>query len=326
MKIAFRLEQMASFFIYNGLARAFDKLGYKVFFWDNTKNSAFDFFNDVEPDIYFGQGYNLCRAEIKCIKNRPEMKVLLKVGIDGNINSEFDHTKYEALFTSEEEKKNVGELQNHPYLFLFNYGRPKYQDLLIGNWKSVAKTFMLTLAGDKYAFFPDYRENLQSDIVFCGGYWQYKSKNLNPYIINNFCYPVGKYKIKIFGNQVWPVPQYGGIISDNTIRQIISSSKITPAVHEPHANRYGYEEESRVYNAMLCKSLVLCDRVDSYKEAFGDTLPIFNDEHCYKDCIDYYLKNEDKRLELIEKQYNIAINNETYDNRVKDILEVINEH
>jgi hypothetical protein len=272
-----------------------------------------------------GQGYNLDRAQIKIINQNPNMKVILKVGIWGSIQEEPDIDKYEMLFASDKEKEDVSSITNPHRLFLFNYHTANYNDYILGGWKNCEyKTFPLPPMGDSYNFYPEYNEKLVSDLCFVGGCWNYKSINLNKYILP-LCFPVGKYNIKIFGNQSgWNCPQYCGTISDNLVRQLFSSTKITPCVHELQCSDLGFEILSRLYNGILCKSLVISDYVESINDLFPDgEIPMFKDPKDYHDCIDYYLSHEDERLALIEKQYNKVINNYTYKQLVPQILEII---
>lgn len=324
MKLLIRYESCASDYIYRGLGKAFEKLGHERQFWYADRNSAFDVFNNYEPDIFLGQGYNLDRAQIKCINQRPHLKCLLKVGISGELDGYFEHDKYEALFSSPQEKLNVDAIQNKDRLFLFNYGFERYHDLLLYNWKSVANTFMLPLAADTNAFYSDYNKHVKCDISFSGGYWSYKARNLDKYILP-LCYPVGNYNIRLFGNQAWPAPQYLGFVDDDLIRQVISSSRIVPACHEPHANKYGYEAESRIFNIPACKTLTISDYVETYKlDVFtDDELPMFDNPKDYHECIDYYLKKNEEREKLAEKQYEIIMSGHTYDHRIADILRML---
>jgi hypothetical protein len=325
MKILFRWEPCASAFIYNGIKLELENLGHECAFWHPERNSAFDFFNQFKPDIAFLQGYNLDRATIKICNNNPDMRLVLKVGVFGTIQNESDITEYEMLFASDQEKQNLELIQNKNRIFLFNYHTKSYNDYILGGWQNIGyNTFALPPMGDKYNFYPEYNKNIAGDIVFVGGYWVYKGKNINKYILP-LCHPVGKYNIKIFGNQSgWSCPQYSGMIGDNLVRQALSSAKINPCCHEPQSTRYGFEILSRLFNGILCKSLIISDYVESINDLFPDgEIPMFKDPKYYHDCIDYYLSHEQERLDLIEKQYNKVINNYTYSHIVPGILDII---
>ena len=61
-------------------ANSFAAIGHQVMFWDCKTVSAFDAFDQFEPDIFLGQAYNLDEALIKCIYERPHLKIGLRFG------------------------------------------------------------------------------------------------------------------------------------------------------------------------------------------------------------------------------------------------------
>ena len=172
MKILIRHEHNASNYIYSGIANAFLARGYEPAFWQQDQVPAFDVFNTFEPDIFIGQGYNLDRATLKCIKNRPNLKVLLKVGCFGEVCQDVDTEKYPILMHIDEELKNVGavaaSLSAIKNLVLFNYVHPNRKDYLMGAWEeTVAKTIGLLPAADPQNYFNEpCDDNLKCDIGF----------------------------------------------------------------------------------------------------------------------------------------------------------------
>jgi hypothetical protein len=327
MKILCRHESCASHYIYTALGLELKNRGYEFIFWHPEQNSFFDIYNQIQPDIYIGQSYHITRAELKIINQNPQLKVILKVGIWGDINNELDIDNYTILIANDEEKANLDSINNKERLYLFNYHAKSYNNYILGRWtKEGYNTFSMAPVADIYNFYPDYNSNLSSDISFIGGAWGYKLLNINPYIINNFCYPVGQYNIKIFGNQYgWSIPQFNGIVSDKMVRQILSSSKIGLSVHEPQSTKFHFEALSRVFNTIACKSCVISDYVGClYTDFFiNKEILMFDNPQDYKEAVDFYLIHEDERLAYIDKLYNIVINNHTYKQRVDEILEII---
>ena len=51
-----------------------------------------------------GQTYNLSDAIIKCIKERPHMKVVMRASDWGQLNESIDREKYPILKASEDEQ------------------------------------------------------------------------------------------------------------------------------------------------------------------------------------------------------------------------------
>lgn len=328
MKILIRHEHNASHYIYSGIQRAFTQRGDECIFWDNKAYSAFDIFDIFEPDIFIGQGYNLDRATIKCLKERPDTKVLLKVGCFGEVCQDVDTEKYPILMHTDEELKNVGavaaSLSMIKNLVLFNYVHPNRQRYLMGGWEeTVAKTIGLLPAADAEEYTSGkFDKNLESQIGFVGGYWPYKGQNLDKYIIP-LCHPVGKYNIKIFGNQPWPVPQYMGLANDETVRNLFNSSLICPNVSEPHANVFGFEVNERIFKLAASKAFFISDPIASLNEDIftNNEAVIAENPKEFNSLVEEIINNPEERDAHIKACYETVMKNHTYKNRVEQIIE-----
>jgi len=323
MKILIKHEHNASHYIYLGLLRAFAMSGHQCYFWNSETTPAFDMFNVVEPDMFIGQGYNLDRATIKCINLRPNIKVLLKVGCWGPVCQDVDTEKYPILLNTPEEIKNVEKIANAvKNLVLFNYVHPNRKDYLMGSWGPIAKTIGLLPAADIYECNDgEFDESLKCDLGFVGGYWPYKGQNLDKYIIP-LCYPIGKYNIKIFGNQPWPVPQYMGKCSNKTTANLFKSATICPNVSEPHANVFGFEVNERVFKLAASRAFFISDPIASLTEDIftnGEVVVAEGPEE-YHSLIKDVLNDPDMRNNHIEECYNNVIKNHTYENRIEQII------
>ena len=55
--------------------RAFNAVGMQAQLWDCKSMSAFDAFDLFEPDVFLGQSYNLTSDLVKCIYERPHLKI-----------------------------------------------------------------------------------------------------------------------------------------------------------------------------------------------------------------------------------------------------------
>ena len=327
MKILIRHEHNASAYIYAGISNAFKMLGHEVSFWyeDSGTSPAFDVFDTFEPDIFIGQGYNLTRATIKCLKERPDTKVLLKVGCWGPVCQDVDTEKYPILMNTDEEIRSVEQVgKDVKNLVLFNYVHPNRKDYLMGSWEdSVSKTIGLLPAADPiYYFKENVSENLKCDIAFVGGYWPYKGQNLDKYIIP-LCYPLGKYNIKIFGNQAWPVSQYMGTINDTMVRRLFSSATVCPNISEPHANVFGFEVNERVFKLAASKSFFISDEIASLTEDIftKDEAVIAKTPQDFQSLVEEAINNPEVRDEHISACYETVMKSHTYAHRVKQIME-----
>jgi len=223
-------------YISDGWRHVFRAIGHE-WMWLYGNTPVFDAFNDFEPDIFLGTTYDLDRATIKCIKQRPDLIVVLKAqnwGPSDSIISEGgaaptktetqsytevnksrgEHQKkYPIGISDEEEQERVCKLREEidNTILLHNFYHEKRMPETMGYWSDNGLDIIdMQPAADHFVYKPvNPIDFLQSDISFIGGYWKYKGRNLNQYMLP-LCYPVGKYNIKIFGNQVWPVPQYMG--------------------------------------------------------------------------------------------------------------------
>tara|TARA_R100000315_G_C5234304_1_gene145582 strand:- start:1530 stop:2522 length:993 start_codon:yes stop_codon:yes gene_type:complete len=325
MRILIQHEHNASHYIYTGLMRAFISDGHECVFWDTKSTCAFDIFDSFEPDMFIGQGYNLTRAIIKCIKERTNIKVLLKVGCWGPVCKDVDTEKYPILLNTAEEIRNVEQVSDAvKNLVLFNYVHPNRKDYLMGSWGDVvAKTIGLLPAADTSQYLAgEFKENLSCQIGFAGGYWPYKGQNLDKYIIP-LCYPVGKYNIKIFGNQPWPVPQYMGFAEDKTVADLFASSLICPNVSEPHANVFGFEVNERVFKLAASKAFFISDPIASLTEDIftkGEAL-VAKDAGNFQSLVSDVINNPEMRDAHISSCYETVMKNHTYKHRIKQIME-----
>lgn len=327
MKILIRHEHNASEHIYSGLINAFKIRGDECVFW-NPNAPAFDVFDTFEPDMFIGQGYNLDRATIKCIKLRPNLKVLLKVGCWGEVCQDVDTDKYPILMNTEKEitmvEQAAASLSAIKNLVLFNYVHPNRKDYLMGAWEeTVAKTIGLLPAADPEAYFKDtHDESLQCDIAFVGGYWPYKGENLDKYIVP-LCYPVGKHNIKIFGNQPWPVPQYMGFLDNHTTRRLFASATICPNVSEPHANVFGFEVNERIFKLAASKAFFISDPIASLTEdVFTKNEAVVAETPAeFHSLIEEVINNPDVRDQHVSACYETVMKSHTYAHRIEQIME-----
>ena len=324
MKILIRHEHNASHYIYTGIKNAFEEIGHQCIFWDSESVAAFDIFDVFEPDFFIGQGYNLDRATIKCIKLRPSLKVLLKVGCWGPVCKDVDTEKYPILLNTAEEITNVEQVSDVvKNLVLFNYVHPNRKDYLMGSWEDVvAKTIGLLPAADiTECEAGEFDPSLKCDIGFTGGYWPYKGQNLDKYIIP-LCYPVGKYNIKIFGNQPWPVPQYMGLANNKTVTNLFKSSLICPNVSEPHANVFGFEVNERVFKLAASGAFFISDPIASLTEDIftKDEAVVAKSPEDFHDLVQDAINNPGIRQVHIDACKETVLKNHTYKHRAEQIL------
>ena len=302
---------------------AFSKMhGVTVAGWDINSVSAFDAFDSFEPDIFLGQLYNLTPAVVKCIKERPHLKVGLRAGDWGDHEKEVDKSIYNILYATKDEIETLKRLQGETGQVSFvHIHYPKEALKQTHNYyESIgvrATSIMMCADVDTYSNAqPD--SNYSCDIGFVGGYWPYKGQVIEPYLFP-LLENVGEYNVKIFGNQNWYVNQYCGLINDNKVKDLFFSAKICPNLSEPHAQKFGFDVNERIFKVLCAGGFCISDNVEGYK-MFGDGIVIADSPQDFREKIDYYLDNECERVSIASRGRDFVMKNHTNEVRALEIL------
>jgi hypothetical protein len=305
--------------------KVFTAMGHEAVMWDISKKAAFDAFDEFEPDIFIGQTYQLNRAVLKCIKARPHMKVVLRASDWGDMQEDIDLEKYPILVASQEEIDTVAKLREETGKpdFVYNHYHDKWMKKTHNKWESIGvRPVSMLHAADvfEYAHSSTY-DHLVSDVSFVGGYWPYKARTLDKYIIP-LCHPVGRYNVKIFGNQEWPVCQYVGFADNDQVKDIFRSATISPNISEPHSQDFGYDIIERPFKILLSGGFCISDYVQSMAEDVftNDEIVYAHSPEEFADTVSHYLKYPDERLPYIQRGFRTVLDNHTYFHRVSRIL------
>ena len=303
--------------------RAFNECGIMASLWDCNNISAFDAFDSFEPDIFLGQSYNLTPALIKCIYERPHLKVGLRAGDWGDFAP---HKRFNVLYCSQSEINVLKKLKDET-------GKPDFVHIHYDQ-EAVEKTHSrfstigidaksLIMCANVHEFVkPSYNENLFCDIGFVGGYWPYKGIIIDKYL-TPLCHPVGSLNIKIFGNQPWPgINQYCGHLEDDKVKDLFYSAKICPNLSEPHAHEYGFDINERCFKVLCAGGFCISDNIESIKKIFGGRGVVFAESpNDFKEKIDYYLDRPEERKDIAKTGKEFVLNSHTNFHRVAQILD-----
>lgn len=328
MKILCQNFSNALYFIFEGWRQVFIHTGHE-WRWMQAGEAPIDVFNEYEPDIYIGTTYDIDRATFKAIAARPNLKVVLKGSNYGPQTDEIDLVKFPIVNANEKEletmKRLKGETGRPDTVFNF-YHINRYPGTM-EYWKSKLGIDLVEglPAADIFNYKPVApRPELQCDIAFVGGYWPYKGINLQKYIFP-LCYPIGKYNVKIFGNQPWPLPQYLGNANTDTVEALFSSATICPNISEPHANEFGFEVNERVFKLAANKAFCINDPIASLNEDIflDNELVIAQDPTHFQDLVSLFIKNPGLRQKHIDACYRNVMDNHTYINRMVNLLNVL---
>jgi hypothetical protein len=311
-------------FIRSAFSKALAVSGHETILWNTWQKPVYDAFDEANPDLFFGQGYNLTPAFVKCIEERPDMSLVLRVSDWSKFNDELDKTVYPVLTASKKEIQFMKHIQTLPNKLVVHSHHHE-------NWIKETHENWLTDGFDLYSFknFADlfeytngeYQKELECDLSFIGGYWGYKAQNLDKYIMP-LCEPDRNYKIRIFGNQHWATAKYCGFLPDEQAKHILKSTKVCLSVHEPHSTKLGYDIVTRPYNLMINKCFFVSDYVEGLKIDFPECITAKNPEE-YEKLIQYYLNNQAEKNN-IDILYKRVLEKHTAFERLVDIFNKLN--
>lgn len=304
---------------------AFRGIGFNAQMWDCKNVSAFDAFDSFEPDIFLGQSYNLDEALIKCIYERPHLKVGLRAGDWGDHENEIDKSKFNILFASQKEKLLLKKLKDETGKpdFVHIHYLQKDVDKTHEHYRSIGiEPKSLIMCADTHVYGnSEYDERLACDIGFVGGYWPHKG-----IVINNYLFPmlgdISKYKVKIFGNQSWPVNQYCGYLEDHEVKNLFKSAKVCPNLSEPHAHAFGIDINERIFKILYAGGFCVSDYCDAYN-IFGDGVVLAKSAEEFREKIDYYIRNPEERQAIAKKGRQIVIEKHLNYHRIASILDYL---
>ena len=303
-------------------ANALQSFGIKTAFWNCKTVPAFDVFDNFEPDIFLGQSYNLTPDVIKCIYERPHLKVGLRAGDWGDHQDSVDHTQYNILYCPPRERELLKKLKDEtgqPEFVHIHYNEEAIQQTH-NHFKSIGiRPISMMMCADVISYAEaTFDPQLECDIGFVGGYWPYKGQVIDDYLFP-MLHPVGKYRIKIFGNQPWRANQYCGVISDEKVKDLFVSAKICPNLSEPHAQKFGFDINERIFKILYAGGFCVSDAVEGYK-IFDDGIVTASCPESFRDKIDYYLDNPLERQQIALKGHNCVRQNHTGFHRAAQIL------
>lgn len=319
----------AHYYIRLGWGRAFEAAGHKVYIWDIASKPAFDAFDEFEPDLFMGQTYNLNDAVYKCIKNRPHLKVVMRGSDWGDMEKEIDKDKFPILTANEEEKRLLEKLKKETGKpdFVHNHYHQNWIEKTHNKWRDIGIEPVSLLHGADVFDFANGQvvDHLKSDVSFIGGYWPYKAKCLDKYLVR-LCHPVGKFNVKIFGSSDWPVVQYQGRISGEQQKDVFRSAIVSPNISEPHSQEFGYDIIERPFKVLMSGGFCISDYVESMaNDVFTNEEIVFaKTPEDFEKLVEYYVHHPEEREPYIQRGYTSIFEKHTYFHRVARIFKKLN--
>lgn len=322
MKVMCDYTPSGPHYVRTGWGHAFQAAGHDFRFWVRESKSAFDAFRDFEPDLYIGTTYDLDRPTAKCIAARPNLRVALFASAWGPLIDRIDKAKYPVVVVSEQEKATIQRLKAETGRpdFVFIHVTGKYLEETMGGWRSIGVEPVGVLnAADLHDYYRGVpREALKCDVAFVGGYWGYKARNIDRYLL-----PLlgGGTDAKLFGNKTWPVAEFLGLIEDRNVRDLFASATVCPNVSEPHSTDLGFDIIERPFKVLSAGGFCVSDHVDEMREVFSeDELPTAATPKEFHSKVRYFVRNPGERAGYMERGRAKVLAAHTYHDRVAQMF------
>lgn len=206
------------------------------------------------------------------------------------------------------------EYNNYDIAFIAS---DKYADFL----NNKVNTFVhpLLQCTDLENFYPQKNGELNEDILFVGVTRGVFRKIIQDILKTN-------HDFSIYGNG-WDKfldQRYikGKFIENTVLNQYYSNCKILLNDHWEDMVEQDFVS-NRIFDALACKTFVISDDVESIQSLFEGNVVTYTDCIDLNEKLNYYLTHEDERIHLANKGYEIVIKNHTFENRVSEMLLVI---
>lgn len=327
--------------IYHGYENAFTDLGYK--FSTFTANSDLKkIFAEFKPNIFITSlnHYHLKFLNLDLLKKQKQkgLKVFVNTPFWNSPISKFRINEASSLSKN---KKYIKLIKSGDYGDIY-FNSCKNDDLRMDGFEKVTgyKHHTIPLAADKLVIFPQYSKKFRADVSYIGTYLPEKKKFFDTAVL-----PLRKrYELKIYGqgwtfserliNNLDKLGKYFDLPLIKSLqkpklrledeRKVYSSSTISINVHEEYQKKFGGDCNERTFKIPLAGGFEIVDDVNCIKKYFkeGIELVIATNKTDWFDKIDYYIKNPEKRLLIIEAGKKKVLKEHTYHNRVNKIIKI----
>lgn len=342
MKILYQFPSAATIYagrtIYHGYKNAFIDLGHE-FYTLTANNDSRQMFERVQPDVFITSlsRYYLKYLDTDAILARKQlgMRVFVNTPLWNSPLSNLRINETPSLSSNEEHLHLIKSDFGDVYFNVCEQGSP----LMEGFEKATGyKHQTLPLAADRISLKPIYEECYQADVSFVGTYLPEKRHFLNDNVI-----PLGKrYNLKLYG-QDWTFGdrmlgwvqrggQYFNIPLLSSIRKprlkledeakIYASSTVSINVHEDYQKRMGTDCNERTFKIPFSGGFEITDDVACIRTYFkeNEEIVIAKNKDDWFDKIEFFIRNPEKRIPIIEAGRKRVLAEHTYHHRVSQML------
>ena len=345
MRILFQIPFLETIYagrtIYFGYKHAFEDMGH-----DFQPVTALDDFvkkiNDFSPDILITSlnTFNLKYMDLSEIKKKKGrgMKVFVNTPF---WNSPFVQVRLNETRGISHNKQFINLIKSGDfgdvYYNVCEQGDPR----MAGFEKATGYPyFTIPLAADKHLHFPEYTKKYETDISYIGTRLPGKINYFNQYL-----YPLRKsYNVKLYGQDWKMIDRIQGVVQKagqyfnipiirslqkaklnlEDERRIYASSKISINIHEDYQLKFGGDCNERTFKIPACGGFEITDNVACIKKYFkqGKEIIIAENKQDWFEKIEYFYRNPEKRLPIIEAGMKRVQRDHTYHNRVQQMVEI----
>lgn len=329
--------------IYAGYRHACEDLGHTFMPFTASDNQQ-EIFDRFQPDILITSlnNYNLKYLDIAGIEKQR------KKGMKVFVNTPFWNSPLSKLRINEapglsENKEYVELIQSGKFGDAY-YNICEPEDARMDGFERATgyKHHTILLAADKNLHFPEYSEKFKADISYIGTYLPEKRE-----FIRSHVFPLrDKYDVRLYG-QDWTVGdrikgftqkvgQYFNIPYVRSLqkpklqledeRRIYASSLVSINIHEDYQKKFRGDCNERTFKVPACGGFEITDDVACIRKYFkeDEEIVIAKDRDDWFQKIDYYIKNPEKRLPIIEAGRKRVLEEHTYHNRVEQMISIYN--
>ena len=212
-----------------------------------------------------------------------------------------------------------GKFKNTKDYFVYNTdaylnNELEYFDLIATPAKAVFEE--LQRKGYKTAYIPQFTnpekfapqpvDELKSDLLFAGSNWY---ERISVKYAVDYGYDVSVYGLG-WENKIPDKNFKGKFIYNTALNKYYSSAKIVLSDHAEDLAEMGLVI-NRLFDASAAGAFVISEYSPYIEEIFGDSIPMFKNKEEFKELVDYYLANPDKRAEKAQKAREITLKSYT---------------
>lgn len=204
---------------------------------------------------------------------------------------------------------------------VFGYGFEVHRHFW-SHWenKHGIKWVPMPTAGDSTMYGPITSQK-NDDAVYVGGYWPYKAKNIDAYLLASI---KAGLNVRVYGWGDWPVPH--GQISDQEVPLALASAKVGPCISEPHTSKWGIDLPERLWKVMLSNTLAVHDPVFELDKISSSVIMAHSTSEYFELCR-YYASSDghNDMIRLAAAQRREVLNGHTYFHRLATLFEAIED-